>query len=187
MSDSSPTWPPSPQTVTDAIAGDRPALTLILTAAHPRLVGFFRGAGPQIADAHDLTSHTLEAVVTSLPKLRNPTAFEGWFWQIARFTLRGWIRKTRRPTRYEKEYPAHAAPDERLEQAEEHSQMREALDQLNDKDRQLVWLREVEGLSYEDIGGRVGATIGTVRVACHRARKRLEDAYRSLEPSEDGL
>ena len=45
------------------------------------------------------------------------------------------------------------------------------------KDRELLWLREVEGLSYEEIGGRLSAAAGTVRVACHRARKRLERAY----------
>ncbi len=61
-----------------------------------------------------------------------------------------------------------------------------ALDHLSDRDRQLLWLREVEGLSYDEIGGRLRATAGTVRVACHRARKRLEEAYRALEPSPPG-
>jgi RNA polymerase sigma factor (sigma-70 family) len=51
------------------------------------------------------------------------------------------------------------------------------MSQLSTRDRQLLWLREVEGLSYDDIGSRLGATVGTVRVACHRARQRLEEVY----------
>ena len=46
------------------------------------------------------------------------------------------------------------------------------LSKLTEKDRELLWLREVEGLAYGEIGGRFGAATGTIRVACHRARKK---------------
>ncbi len=178
---SPPSWPPSPEVIKRAQDGDRRALESILRAGHPRLVAFFVGSGPQRADAEDLAAHTLEAVVTSIHKLKNPAAFEGWFWQIARFSFRGWIRRTRRPTRFERHYPATPSPEDPLELSEEHAQIRNALNHLSDKDRQLVWLRDVEELSYEDIGGRLGSAVGTVRVAYHRARKKLQEAYDGLE------
>ncbi len=73
------------------------------------------------------------------------------------------------------------SPEDPLELSEEHAQIRNALNHLSDKDRQLVWLRDVEELSYEDIGGRLGSAVGTVRVAYHRARKKLQEAYDGLE------
>ena len=62
-------------------------------------------------------------------------------------------------------------------EGDEHRRIRLALENLSPKDRELLWLREVEGLEYDDIARRLGATAGTVRVACHRARRRLEAAY----------
>lgn len=179
--DPQPAWPPTVETVERARAGDPAALADILRGGHPRLVAYFAGAGPQRADAEDLAAHTLEAIVASIHKLKNPKAFEGWFWQIARFSFRGWIRRTRRPDRFERSYTVGPPPDEAIERDDEHTQIRQALSALGPKDRELLWLREVEDLSYEEIGGRLGATVGTVRVACHRARKRLEDAYAALE------
>lgn len=182
--DRSATWPPSLEAIEQARTGNNAALADILRAGHPRLVAYFAGAGPQRADAEDLAAHTMEAVVTSIHRLKNPDAFEGWFWQIARYSFRGWIRKTRRPNRYEPAYVPEANAEDGVELSEEHTQIRSALDALTPKDRSLLWLRDVEDLSYEEIGGRLGSAVGTVRVACHRARKRLEEAYSALEQKD---
>ena len=74
-----------------------------------------------------------------------------------------------------------ATPEEISMEGDEHRRIRVALSGLTPKDRELLWLREVEGLEYEDIATRLGATAGTVRVACHRARRRLEALYLSDE------
>ncbi|MBK5267041.1 MAG: sigma-70 family RNA polymerase sigma factor [Acidimicrobiia bacterium] len=182
--DTSATWPPSVQAIERAQAGDSEALADILRSGHPRLVAYFAGSGPQRADAEDLAAHTLEAVVTSIHKLKNPLAFEGWFWQIARYSFRGWIRRTRRPARFEPSYTPGADPEDAVHLSDEHAQIRTALEALSPKDRSLLWLRDVEELSYEEIGGRVGSTVGTVRVAYHRARKRLEETYGALEQDD---
>ncbi len=173
-------WPPTPQLVEMARLGNRDALEQLLTAGHPRLVAFFSGAGPNHADADDLAAQVCEAVVKNISKLRDVSAFEGWFWAIARTTLRGWIRRRRRDPRPPPVSAAPRQPDELFMESEEHSLIRVALDTLSMRDRQLLWLREVEHLSYKDIGGRLGSTAGTIRVACHRARARLETAYNQV-------
>ena len=136
----------------------------------------------------DLAAQVCEAVVKGIPKLREVGAFEGWFWSIARTTLRGWIRRHRRDPRPPPQPAAPRQPEEFVLEAEEHSDIRAALDLLSMRDRQLLWLREVEDLSYDDIGGRLGSAAGAVRVACHRARTRLEAAYDGLTAArhEDG-
>lgn len=179
-----PTWPPDVAVIAAAQDGDRDALGSILRAGHPRLVGFFRGAGPQRADAEDLASQTCEAIVKSIKKLREAQAFEGWFWAIARTNLKGWIRKTRREKRYPPSDLAPRQPDEAFDEVEDHASMRQALASLSDNDRQILWLREVEELSYDDISSKLGTSAATIRVACHRARQRLSESFAAIDPPD---
>jgi RNA polymerase sigma-70 factor (ECF subfamily) len=177
-------WPPTVDVVEQAQARDEAATSSLFAAGYPRLIGFFRVAGVPGPDAEDLAAETIEAMVRSLPRLRAPIAFEAWFWTIARARLRNWIRKKRRPRPLPPVSPEASRPDELVEIGEEHSVIVAALELLSARDRELLWLREVEQLSYEEIGGRLAASVGTVRVACHRARKRLEEAYTQLESHE---
>ncbi len=173
-------WPPVAAVVRRAAAGDRRALATVLEAGYPRLTAFFRASGAPPTDAEDLAADVCEAVVRKLPRLREPVAFEAWFWSIGRSHIRNWIRAQRRGRRQPPLPLNPTPPDEQAEASDEHALIARALAMLTPRDRRLLWLREVEGLSYQEIGGTVRAATGTVRVACHRARSRLYDAYRRL-------
>ena len=173
-------WPPHRETVERCREGNRESLSVVLKLGFPRLVAFFIGAGVPPSDADDLAADACEGLVKNISKLREVGAFEAWFWAIARSKLRTWIRKRRRPGRFEPVNAPGNTPGEWIVEDEEHAGIRAALDQLSPKDRELLWLREVEGLSYEEIGGRLRTAVGTVRVASHRARKRLEEAYANV-------
>lgn len=140
------------------------------------MVGFFSGIGLNRHDAEELAAESALMVVTSIARLRSAQAFEAWFWAIARNRLRTLFRKRRTPRPVDAEISPET-PEEAAITKDEHLRIRKAMELLTPRDRELLWLREVEGLSYEDIGGRLGAAVGTVRVACHRARQRLEEAY----------
>ena len=73
----------------------------ILTLGHPRVVAFFIGLGLDPHTADDLGAETAEAVVRGFHRLREPQAFEAWFWSIARNRLRNYYRsrKTRQTRR----------------------------------------------------------------------------------------
>jgi len=165
------------EVVTAARDGDRNAMGRLCTTIYPRLVGFYRYSGLVPHEADDLASDVIEDVITSIATLRKPAAFDAWVWSIGRNRLKGWIRANRRIDRPEPITPAAAGPEERAIESDDHSRIRAALSMLSVRDRELLWLRDVEGLSYAEIGGRFGAAVGTIRVACHRARRRLEDAY----------
>ena len=165
------------EVVVAARDGDRDSLGRLCTLIHPRLIGFYRYSGLTGDESADLAGDVVEDVITRLATLRSPNAFDAWMWSIGRNRLRGWIRTNRRPDRYEPATPAGSGPEEQAIDADDHSRIRDALTMLTMKDRELLWLREVEGLSYKEIGGRLSAATGTIRVACHRARKKLEQAY----------
>ncbi len=156
-------------------------MSTILVAGLPRLVAFYRGMGLSLADAEDVASDACEGVVRGLRRLRQPDAFEGWFWTIARNRFRTALRRKGRVER-ELDPPAVADPGERVIEFGEHEVIRLALAELSDRDRAILWLREVEGLSHSDIAGRLGLATGAVRVAALRARRRLEESYRRIDP-----
>lgn len=174
-------WPPSEAQISAARDGDVDALGAVLGAGHPRLVAFFHGVGMPPDLVGEIVSDCLEGMIRAFPKLRDPAAFEGWFWAIARNRMRTAIRRHRSKRIPTDAFVSPSTPEEIVMISSEHSLIRSALDSLTARDRELLWLREVEDLEYHEIGTRIGASVGTVRVACHRARKRLEQAYAELE------
>lgn len=174
-------WPPSREDVVAARDGDKEAMGVVLGAGHPRLIGFFHGVGMPHDLVNEIVSDTLEGMVKNFSKLRDPDAFEGWFWAVARNRMRTALRRYRSERNPEDAFVSPSTPEEHVLIRQEHADIRAALQKLSPRDRELLWLREVEGLDYDQIGSQLGSTVGTVRVACHRARKRLEEAFMKLE------
>jgi RNA polymerase sigma-70 factor (ECF subfamily) len=71
-------------------------------------------------------------------------------------------------------------PDELLERQETARQVQEALQALTEDHRLILVLREIQGLSYEEIAAAIGVEVGTVRSRLHRARMALKLGLRSL-------
>lgn len=174
-------WPPPREDVEAARHGDMEAMGRVLGAGHPRLVAFYHGVGMPPDLVGEIVADSLEGMVRNFPKLRDPLAFESWFWSIARNRMRTSIRRYRSSRNPRDAFVSPSTPEEKMMVRLEHDLIRAALDLLPIRDKELLWLREVEGLEYHEIGTRLGATVGTVRVACHRARKRLEEAFMRLE------
>lgn len=169
-------WPPSRQQVDDARNGNTEALGAILVRGFGRLVAFYRAMGLSRADSEELASEAVEGMVRSIGRLREPDAFEGWFWTIARNRLRSRLRRKGRVER-ELEYGPVEDPESIVLAREDHVTIRAALAHLSPRDREILWLREVEQLTHEEIGNRLTMRPGAVRVAALRARRRLEDFY----------
>lgn len=170
-------WPPSPDLVEAAQSGDHQVLTFIATAAVPKLVSFYRGQGIRAHDAEDLAGDAIEAVVRNLPRLRDAARFEAWFWRIGRSKFYDHLRKKQKggPPLTERE-EMFDDPADHLLIADEHADVRQAFAMLKVRDRELLWMRDVVGLSYADISGRLKLSEGALRIGVMRARQRLEEA-----------
>lgn len=177
--DGASVWPPPTAVVAAARTGDRDAIALILDLGHPRIYGFYRAMGLSPADADDVAADACEGILRSFPNLRDPTRFESWFWSIVRNRFRTALRRRSR-TVADPIGIAPSTPEETAVEGFEHRQIASAWTTLSQRDREVLWLREVEGLDHSVIAGRLGLTAGAVRVAVHRARARLEEAYREL-------
>jgi RNA polymerase sigma-70 factor (ECF subfamily) len=79
---------------------------------------------------------------------------------------------------------AELGPSERLSDQELRARMDEALGKLSEEHRVVIVLREIQGLEYQEIATRTGASLGTVMSRLFYARKKLQtllkDVYESL-------
>jgi RNA polymerase sigma-70 factor, ECF subfamily len=177
-------WPPDAATVDAARNGNRQVLTTMLATGVPKLVAFYRGMGFSVQDAEDMAADASESIVRHLPRLRNPQTFEAWFWRIARNKYHDHLRKRRRTAGVREIEPVDGMPEDGVVLESEHEAVRTAFLTLPVRDRELLWLREVVGMEYGDIAGRMSATSGAARVAVMRARRRLEEALAKVEGEE---
>ena len=71
-----------------------------------------------------------------------------------------------------------AAPDTELKRKELNAEIRRAVERLSEKHRQVIVLREFEGLAYKEIADILEISVGTVMSRLHHARQNLQSALR---------
>ena len=177
-------WPPAAATVDAARSGNSEVLTSLLATGVPKLVAFYRGMGFSRQDAEDMTADACESIVRHLPKLRNSQTFEAWFWRIARNKYHDHLRKRRRTAGVQEAGSILELPEDGVVLEAEHEVVRRAFGMLPARDRELLWMREVVGMEYADMAGRLSVTSGATRVAVMRARRKLEEALARIEGAE---
>lgn len=168
--------------VTRAMAGDREAIGRILATIRPLVVRYCRarlGRERSSASADDVAQEVCLAVLTALPGYRvQGRPFLAFVYGIASHKV---IDAHRAATRNRSEPVADVpdsvesadGPEQRMLRVELSGEMGRLLDQLPEKQREILVLRVVVGLSAEETAEAVGSTPGAVRVAQHRALARL--------------
>ena len=177
---------PEPVLVARAAAGDVPAFgalverhndTAVRVAA--RLVG--RDAAEDIAqDAFLRAFHRMS-------ELREPTMFRPWLMRIVHNASLDELQRRARRRRVETAdpdaeeqvaEPAERTPARLLEAREQRDRLSRKLRLLRDEHRVVLVLRDLEGLTYEEIAVATGMPMGSVKGRLHRARSELIDALR---------
>jgi len=185
-----------------ARGGDSAALETLVTRYQPVVYRFgLRMCGDADA-AGDVLQDTLLSLARSVTTFRGESSLSTWLYTVAR---RACLKKRRRralePARQESlqaltdgdlETLAAAGPDP--EQALSGRETRAALDAalatLKSADREVLVLRDVEGLTAPEVAGVLGVGVAAVKSRLHRARlamrERLEPAIGSTPAAADG-
>ena len=71
-------------------------------------------------------------------------------------------------------------PDHQAEAHQAETNIRRAISELDEEQRTLIMMRDLEQLSYEDIQQQTGLPSGTVKSRLHRARLALHERFRAL-------
>lgn len=133
-------------------------------------------------DARDVVQETYLRAWKSLKRFRGDAAFTTWLYRItanASYTLVD--RRRRRRTSPIEDVPEQI--DTRVEARTEDlvgatlglSELAESLDRLSPSLRSLVILKDVYGLSHEEIAEDLGISVSAAKVRLHRGRKRLRE------------
>lgn len=161
-----------------ARAGDRDALGRLLEAHYHRVYAVCRRLVGNDADALDATQDAMVAAVRSLSRFDGRSAFGTWLYRVATNACLDELRRRRRRPRLrrpEEPDPAAAEPDP-ASAAADRLDLDRALGALPAPFRAAVVLRDVAGLSYQEIAAVLDVPVGTVRSRLARARGALADA-----------
>ena len=145
---------------------------------------------PDWSDRADLTQEVWIRVYRHLNRLQDPARFKGWLSRIATNLFYDELRKRKRfrsplsldaPRQLDDgqvdwELPAtDPSPVDTLMTQEFYGQLQKAIAVLPEAFRTTIVLREIQGLSYEEIADMTGVSLGTVKSRIARARHRLQD------------
>jgi RNA polymerase sigma-70 factor, ECF subfamily len=158
-------------------AGDEAALAELIAAHSPRLRLYLRKMSRRPDVASDLLQETWVDVYQSINRLRRPEAFVAWLYRIARDKVYRDLRRRHVPIAPDSaEELAHAVPAAAADESftpEDAEIVRTALDALSTPQREVLVLRFVEEMTYEQIADVLDRPIGTVRSRIHYARLAL--------------
>ena len=137
-------------------------------------------------DAADMTQETFIKAYNSLSSFRGDSKFSVWLYRIATNVCLDFLRsRSRKPTvslsvedddgeEVELDIADESqSPERLLERGLTRDAVRRGLNALSPEYRQILLLREIQGLSYEEISDVLTLEVGTVKSRIFRARKRL--------------
>lgn len=182
---------PGTAVVGAAVGGDRPSVERLLSWVRPLVVRYCRArVGRQersFASADDVAQEVCLAVLTALPGYQDQgRPFLAFVYGIAAHKVadahRAAARDRSEPVAEVPDGPElDAGPEQRAIRGELSTQLASMLRVLPTKQREILVLRVVVGLSAEETASAVGSTPGAVRVIQHRALARLRRALAAEE------
>lgn len=176
--------------VKKAQQGDTRAFDRLVTKHRGKIYAMILNMVKNDADAWDLSQEAFIKAWKALPKFEARARFSTWLFRISHNVVYDWLRKRRIESEGELDdeifdagridpgavtTPQHdKRPDEALEQNELQQQIKEAIGKLSEEHREVILLREVQGLDYKEIAEITENSLGTVMSRLHYARKKLQ-------------
>lgn len=129
--------------------------------------------------AEDAVQDALVRAFDRLADCRDPDKFAGWLFLIVRNRCFAERRRQHREERVPEGVAAAFVAPERsdgaVEQRERADSLAWSVGQLTPEQREVVILKHVEGLTYEEIGRLTGSTVASLKMRMHRAYDRLRE------------
>jgi RNA polymerase sigma factor (sigma-70 family) len=165
-----------------AAGGDRHALGAIYRRHHQELYRYCRAILRDPDDAEDALQATMAKVASALPGETREIALRPWLFRIAHNEAISILRARRPTVELDDEQPSLGADVER--HAEERDRLRRLvvdLDQLPERQRGALIMRELSGSSFEDVGAAFAITPAAAKQAVYEARVALQQMAEGRE------
>lgn len=180
--------------VTRAQRGDKRAFDLLVLKYQRRIMRLLGRMVRDVDEVEDLAQETFIKAYRAIGQFRGDSAFYTWLYRIAINTARNWqsqqYRQPQTVTPFENEEGETfdqldnltdiSTPGSILFSKQVAQTIEQTMDNLPDELRTALELREVEGMTYEEIAQAMDCPIGTVRSRIFRAREAVANALRAL-------
>mgnify|MGYP000484967954 CR=1 FL=1 len=173
--------------------GDKRAFDLLVLKYQHRLNSVINRYIHDWSESQDVAQESFIRAYRALGNFRGDSQFYTWLYKIAVNTAKNWlVSQGRRPPTDDIEasdavqYDAGSrlrdtdTPERELMRQEVEQSVTRTVQGLPDELRMAITLREVDGLSYEEIAETMGCPIGTVRSRIFRAREAIDEQLRPL-------
>jgi RNA polymerase sigma-70 factor, ECF subfamily len=174
-------------------AGDKSAFNLLVLKYQHRVLKLVSRFVNDATEAEDVAQEAFIKAYRALPSFRGDSAFYTWLYRIAINTAKNALVSNRRrpvdfdldlqdPDQYERQARLREGdtPEGVLLTEEIRLVVERALEQLPEDLRTAIVLRELEGLSYEEIAEAMDCPVGTVRSRIFRAREAIDKKLKPL-------
>lgn len=182
------------QLVARAQSGDKRAFELLVEKYQRKLGRLLARFIRDPAEVEDVTQEAFIKAYRALPAFRGDSAFYTWLYRIGINTAKNYLMALGRRAPTSTEVEAEDAegfedgeqlrdintPESLLLSAEIAQTVNATIDELPEELRTAIQLREIEGMSYEDIARIMDCPIGTVRSRIFRAREAIAERLRPL-------
>jgi RNA polymerase sigma-70 factor (ECF subfamily) len=187
------------QLVARAQRGDKRAFELLVMKYQRKLGRLLSRWVRDPAEVDDVTQEAFIKAYRALPSFRGESAFYTWLYRIAINTAKNYLvalgRRAPTTTGFDNEEAEGfddaeqlrdaSTPESELEGKQIAAVVNKAMDALPEDLRTAITLREIEGLSYDEIASVMNCPIGTVRSRIFRAREAIATELRPLLGTEE--
>jgi RNA polymerase sigma-70 factor (ECF subfamily) len=173
--------------------GDKKAFDLLINKYQHRIISLVARYVSDQTEALDVAQEAFIKAYRAIPRFRGDSAFYTWLYRIAINTAKNWLvaKKRRPPTsdidaadaeQYDMDsrLKEHGTPENELMREEIRRTVYDTIAELPDDLRTAIILREMDGMSYEEIAVTMDCPIGTVRSRIFRAREAIDEKLKPL-------
>jgi len=182
------------QLVERAQRGEKHAFELLVSKYQRKLARLLSRFIRDPAEVEDVAQEAFIKAYRALPSFRNESAFYTWLYRIGINTAKNYLVAMRRRAPTTTEFNSEEAegfdegeqlrdintPESAMLSKEIARTVDDTMEELPEELRNAIALREIEGLSYEDIATIMNCPIGTVRSRIFRAREAIAERLRPL-------
>ena len=182
------------QLVERAQRGDKQAFGLLVSKYQRKLARLLSRLIRDPAEVEDVAQEAFIKAYRALPSFRGESAFYTWLYRIGINTAKNYLVSQGRRAPTTTEFDSEEAetfddgdqlrdintPERMLQSKQIGETVNSAMEALPEELRTAIALREIEGLSYEEIASIMECPIGTVRSRIFRAREAIADKLRPL-------
>lgn len=128
-------------------------------------------------DAEDLIQETCLTATEKFPSLQNPAAFKAWLIGIASHKCNDYYRRKAKDMNISLDALAGSALSMGRQGITVQTTVRETLESLGDKEKQILYLYFFKNLSQEEIAKKLSVPVGTVKSRLHYAKEKFKQHY----------